>query len=186
MNERKEGRGGGDLSISVKWHANDRQRILVVWDTCGEIGAERRIDQTISIDFSYRRDQIPRIYRRNAGVETGTVWCRNFFVVAAVVGIRSADRWIDDPVEPQIGTADRRSDASAMKCVYNNNNCYSIWFFTIETIFFSTFQSMQMSGWCNIDYWNIFLINSLSLLLILINFFDSLSLLLVSYLLRMR
>lgn len=148
MNDRRERR---DLSISVKWHANDRQRILVVWDTCGEIGVERRIDQTISIDFSYRRDQIPRIYQRNAGVETRTVWCRNFFVVAAVVGIRSADRWIDDPVEPQIGTAvpNRHSDASAMKCVYNKTSI--VFDFLQSKLFFSTFQSMQMSGWCNME-----------------------------------
>lgn len=74
INERRE---GGDLSISVKWHANERQRIRSrpghLWRNRRR--TTRRIDQTISIDFSYRRDRIPRIYQRNAGVETGTVRC---------------------------------------------------------------------------------------------------------------
>jgi len=65
--------------IFAKWHANDCQRILDARNTCGEIGAERRIDRTIGIDFSYRRDRIPRIYRRRRrGVETGTVMSQLF------------------------------------------------------------------------------------------------------------
>lgn len=83
-------------SISAKRHANDRQRTLNAWDTCGEIGAKRRIDRMIGIDFSYLCDRIPRIYRRRRGIETELWRCRNFFVVAAVVSIRSADRWIDE------------------------------------------------------------------------------------------
>jgi hypothetical protein len=46
----------------------------------------------------YRRDQIPRIYQRNAAVAAAAasklelLRCRNFFVIAVVVGVESADR----------------------------------------------------------------------------------------------
>jgi len=65
----------------------------------------------IGIDFLYLCDRIPRIYRRRCGIKIGTMRCRNFFVVAAVVSIRSADRWIDDPLKDPESELSHRTDS---------------------------------------------------------------------------
>lgn len=131
----------------MKRRANDRQ-LVDTRDTCGEIDAERRIDRTIAIDFSYRRDRIPRIIatcrrrrrrRRRQAASKLELRCRNFSVVPVVVGIGSADRRIDDPC----GTLNRNCRIESTSCRKRRRMrlLYKLlrngfFFFMTETIFF--------------------------------------------------
>lgn len=111
----------GDSSISAKRHANVRQRILDVQDTCGEIGAERRNDQHWLLDISVIRSHgsisamrnalLPPLRRRN--------WnCYDVATFLSSLLSLESDRSTDPRGTSKRDPPHRIDDVTQAECVY--------------------------------------------------------------------